>query len=139
MPPALRAPGRRCRRAPDQDTCPPPVNADNRSTTVWSSVSPFALTVGTWMARSVPLLLMGLLTLLLLLLLLRAPGGEALLSGAVRHGRIAVLVFATILLGSWSGDRAWRAAVSQPVALVDVDAVGTLMSDPCRSAGDARW
>jgi competence protein ComEC len=83
----------------------------------------------------VPLLLLVLLVLLVLLALLAsvllvARVGGALLPGAPRHVRIAALVLATIVLGSWSGDRAWRAAVSGPAELIEVDAVGTLMSDP---------
>ena len=88
-----------------------------------------ALTVGTWVARPVPSLLLVLLVLLASVLLVARVGG-ALLPCAPRHVRIAALVLATIVLGSWSGDRAWRAAVSGPAELVEVDAVGTLMSDP---------
>jgi hypothetical protein len=80
-----------------------------------------ALTVGTWMARPVPPAL---------LLIVAATVLGALIPGGSRHRRIAALVLLTIVLGSWSGDRAWRTARSGPTVLVDVDVIGTLITDP---------
>ena len=76
--------------------------------------------------------------LTVLLVLLLTPRRRAV-AAVPRQGRLAALVLATILLGSWSGDRAWRLPVSGPTVLVDVDAIGTLMTDPAPSAGAVRW
>ncbi|MGD9701381.1 MAG: ComEC/Rec2 family competence protein [Acidimicrobiia bacterium] len=77
-----------------------------------------ALTLGTWVARPVPLPVLVL-----------AVGG---LLGVVagRRRTSALVLLGAVLLGSWSGDRAWRAATAGPMAAVEVDGVGTLLSDP---------
>lgn len=80
-----------------------------------------ALTLGIWLARPLPLALVGV-----------AVAAAVVIAGSsgARSAAGVVVVVAVVLAGSWAGHRAWQAAKAGPAAPIDVTGIATLLTDP---------